>query len=180
MDKFSITDWRYGYFSDRKWPSEAVDIHHVVVLRNRSGEKGFLFCFFAALAFCFFLLKGQSIFVALWCLVLNVFFGKKLFKGTVEKETVMVLPNFGVQLETHFRSGKVIRRFVPVDKILKPVLLECLTPVTCYWSLSLILQGEDELLLVFKELRPPVKMLVPIWKALCTATGDDKNRDACS
>lgn len=47
-------------------------------------------------------------------------------------------------------SGKVIRRFVPVDKILKPVLLECLTPVTCYWSLSLIVKGEDELLLVFK------------------------------
>lgn len=47
-------------------------------------------------------------------------------------------------------SGKVLRRFVPVDKILKPVLLECLTPVTCYWSLSLIVQGEDELLLVFK------------------------------
>lgn len=57
MAKFSIKDWRYEYFSDSKWPSEAVDIHHVVVLRNRSGEKGFLLFIFAALAFCFFLLK---------------------------------------------------------------------------------------------------------------------------
>ncbi|KGN55599.1 uncharacterized protein LOC101204797 isoform X2 [Cucumis sativus] len=180
MAKFSISDRRYGYFSDCKWPSEAVHVHHVVVLRNTTAEKGFLFCVFAVLALCFFLLKGESIFVALWCLVLNVFFFKKLFKGRVEKESVIVMPNFGVQLETHFRSGKVIRRFVPVGKILKPVLLECLTPVTCYWSLSLIVKGEDELLLVFKELRPPVKMLVPVWKALCTATGDDKNGDDCS
>ncbi|XP_022971392.1 uncharacterized protein LOC111470129 [Cucurbita maxima] len=176
MAKFSITDWRYGYFSDSKWQSEAVDIHHVVVLRNRSNGKGFLFYILAALAFCFFILKGQSIFVVLWCWVLNVLFAKKLFKGTVEKESVMVMPNFGVQLETHYTSGKVICRFVPVDKILKPVLHECVTPVTCYWSLSLIIQGEDKLLLVFKELRPPVKMLVPIWKALCAG----KNKDACS
>ncbi|XP_022145301.1 uncharacterized protein LOC111014789, partial [Momordica charantia] len=149
MAEFSITNWRYGYFRDSKWPSEAVDIHHVV-LRSKGGGKGFLLCIFAALAFCFLLLKDQSIFVVFWCLVLNVFFAKKLFRETVEKESVMVMPNFGVQLETHYRSGKVICRFVPVDKLLKPVLLECVTPVTCDWSLSLIIQGEDKLLLVFK------------------------------
>uniref|UniRef100_A0A9I9D689 Phosphatidylinositol N-acetylglucosaminyltransferase subunit H conserved domain-containing protein n=1 Tax=Cucumis melo TaxID=3656 RepID=A0A9I9D689_CUCME len=124
-----------------------------------------------SLPYCFLNLKFEYV------LLSNPFDGWGLSKCA---ESVMVMPNFGVQLETHFRSGKVLRRFVPVDKILKPVLLECLTPVTCYWSLSLIVQGEDELLLVFKELRPPVKMLVPIWKALCTATGDDKNGDACS
>ncbi|GKB81493.1 putative glucose-6-phosphate 1-epimerase isoform X1 [Tanacetum coccineum] len=34
---------------------------------------------------------------------------------------------------------------------------------------------EDELTLVFKKLRPTLKMLVPIWKALCAAT-DCKDR----
>lgn len=47
-------------------------------------------------------------------------------------------------------SGKVDRFFVPIDKILKPVLLECVTPVTCYWTLSLIVRGESEMVLVFK------------------------------
>lgn len=47
-------------------------------------------------------------------------------------------------------SGQVTRRFVPIDKILKPVLLECVTPVTCYWSLSFIVHGEADLVLVFK------------------------------
>ena len=85
----------------------------------------------------------------------------------------MVMPAFGVQLETHYLrfisfsfltnptfhlfsyfsmacSGKVSRRFIPVDKILKPVLLECVTPFTCYWNLSLILRGEAEMTSVFK------------------------------
>jgi len=47
-------------------------------------------------------------------------------------------------------SGEVIRSFVPIDKILKPVLLECVTPVTCYWTLSLIVHDESEMVLVFK------------------------------
>ncbi|TVU17393.1 hypothetical protein EJB05_33426, partial [Eragrostis curvula] len=65
-------------------------------------------------------------------------------------------------------SGRVDRRFVPIGKILKPLLNECVTPVTCYWSLALLLRDEEELLLVFQKFRPPVKMLVPVWKALCT------------
>lgn len=47
-------------------------------------------------------------------------------------------------------SGRKIRQFIPMSKILKPVLNECVTPVTCYWSLSLIVRGEKELALVFK------------------------------
>lgn len=47
-------------------------------------------------------------------------------------------------------SGKTVSRFIPVGKILKPVLVECVTPVTCYWSLSLLLRGEEQLTLVFK------------------------------
>lgn len=47
-------------------------------------------------------------------------------------------------------SGRAVRRFVPIDKILKPILNECVTPVTCYWSLAFLLHDEDELMLVFK------------------------------
>lgn len=47
-------------------------------------------------------------------------------------------------------SGRTLRQFVPIGKILKPVLNECVTPVTCYWSLSVILRGEEQLLQVFK------------------------------
>ncbi|KAL5984315.1 hypothetical protein ACLOJK_018419 [Asimina triloba] len=60
------------------------------------------------------------------------------------------MPAFGVQLETHYRSGRIVRRFVPIGKILKPVLNECVTPVTCYWCLAFIVRDEADLMLVFQ------------------------------
>lgn len=89
------------------------------------------------------------------------------------------MPAFGVQLETHYTSGRIIRRFIPAGEILKPVLLECVTPVTCYWSLSLLVRGKEELVLVFKELHPPMKMLLPIWKALCASIDNKEGPDTC-
>jgi hypothetical protein len=53
-------------------------------------------------------------------------------------------------LKLWFLSGRVDRRFVPIGKILKPLINECVTPVTCYWSLALLLRDEEELLLVFQ------------------------------
>ncbi|KAM3401256.1 hypothetical protein ACQJBY_005805 [Aegilops geniculata] len=88
-------------------------------------------------------------------------------------ESVVIMPSFGVQLEIHFWSGRVDRHFVPIGKILKPLLNECVTPVTCYWSLALLLRDEEELKLVFQKFRPPVKMLVPIWRALCAFTDSE-------
>lgn len=73
--------------------------------------------------------------------------------------------------------GRAVRHFVPIDKILKPILNECVTPVTCYWSLALLLREEDELMLVFKELQPPIKILLPIWKALCASTDSSESLD---
>nr|GEU30584.1 phosphatidylinositol N-acetylglucosaminyltransferase subunit H like [Tanacetum cinerariifolium] len=87
------------------------------------------------------------------------------------------MPAFGVQLETQYGSGRISRGFIPISKILKPVLNECVTPVTCYWCLSLLVRDEDELTLVFKKFRPPLKMLVPIWKALCAATDCEESSD---
>ncbi|KAF3603166.1 hypothetical protein F2Q69_00032823 [Brassica cretica] len=90
-------------------------------------------------------------------------------------ESVIIMPTFGIQLETQYLSGKTVSRFIPIGKILKPVLVECVTPITCYSSLSLFLRGEKQLTLVFKELRPPLKMLVPILKELCAVIGTDQS-----
>lgn len=35
-------------------------------------------------------------------------------------------------------------------EVLRPVISECATPVTCYWSLALLLHDEDQLILVFQ------------------------------
>ncbi|KAH0940641.1 hypothetical protein HID58_000278, partial [Brassica napus] len=183
----------------------AIDIHHVIINRSRStgyarlmGLAFFLvilgvsinivllmfYLYFSMgyLKWIIHLKQDNPVRTLSWSCLLSGFFvviqSRKLVKKGEEAllhESVIIMPTFGIQLETQYLSGKTVSRFIPIDKVLKPVLVECVTPVTCYWSLSLFLRGEEQLTLVFKELRPSLKMLVPIWKALCTLIGTDQS-----
>uniref|UniRef100_A0A5B7BQK0 Phosphatidylinositol N-acetylglucosaminyltransferase subunit H conserved domain-containing protein n=1 Tax=Davidia involucrata TaxID=16924 RepID=A0A5B7BQK0_DAVIN len=181
MAESSMANARYTYVHHvNKGPLQAMDMHHIVV--RKSGVKGFIVYLSVLLlttnGFFLFLLKDKTITVLFWSLLLSAFLVKLFLRKPVQKVSVIIFPGFGVQLETQYGSGRTIRHFVPIGKILKPVLNECVTPVTCYWSLSLIIRGDEELMLVFKELHPPVKMLVPIWKALCAATDSLESADS--
>ncbi|KAL5706045.1 hypothetical protein ACHQM5_024331 [Ranunculus cassubicifolius] len=164
---------KYIYTQDDfKGGSEAVDVHNILVQKKSARTIFFYLAILPVVSYMSSLIlfkeqPGDSFF---WNLLLGVFMFKAWSGKTIKKECVVIMPGFGVQLETHYKSGKVKRRFVPIGNILKPVLYECVTPFTCYWSLALILRGEAEVKLVFRELQPPVRMLVPVWKALCGAT----------
>lgn len=166
---------RYRYVVDDAY-GDAADVHRVEI-RNVNGKGLYAavflsICLFAAssVAFHFPTLVNHSLILKppFWLFIFAIFL-LKWGRRKVVKESVVIMPAFGIQLETHYTRGRTLRRFIPMHKILKPVLAECLTPVTCYWTLSLLMHGEEELFLVFKDLRPPVGMLVPVWKALCAA-----------
>lgn len=149
-----------------------VNIHDVFVERSALRV---LFSYFGAMCLLAsvcrtFLLKESLCLGSFWSVPFSAIVAKCLRYKPVKKESLVIMPAFGIQLEQHFWSGRVHRKFVPISKILKPVLNECVTPITCYWSLALLLRDEDEIMLVFQKLHPPVKMLVPIWKALRTFT----------
>ncbi|XP_009138370.1 uncharacterized protein LOC103862415 isoform X2 [Brassica rapa] len=166
---------RYTYIHENEnEPTRgAIDIHHVII--NGSRVTGYarlwwLAFFLVGLAIIMYFLLGKDnpVRTLSWSCLLSGFFVMIQSRKFVKKESVIIMPTFGIQLETQYL------RFIPIGKILKPVLVECVTPVTCYWSLSLFLRGEEQLTLVFKELRPSLKMLVPIWKALCAVSGTDQ------
>ncbi|XP_077221276.1 phosphatidylinositolglycan-like protein [Tasmannia lanceolata] len=166
-----LSNSRYTYIHDVCEGPQGVDVHHIFV-RNNNARNFLLYPIVLLLVAysCHLLLVKELLDISfIWSTLLVVFLVKSFHWNSIKKESVVILPAFGVQLETHYRSGRVKRRFVPIGKILKPVLNECVTPVTCYWSLALIIHGEAELMLIFQELRPPVKMMVPVWKALCSA-----------
>ncbi|GMH23999.1 hypothetical protein Nepgr_025842 [Nepenthes gracilis] len=176
-----IENSKYAYIHGddaEKWPPEMVDIHHVVAVRRNSSLKRAIVSLSALpllySSFYLFLGKDKSVTILVCCFLIGAFFVKLLRRKLIERESVVIIPAFGIQLETHYRSGRIVRRFVPINEILKAVLNECVTPVTCYWSLALILRGEDELMLVFKQMRLPLKMLVPVWRALCAAADGEK------
>ncbi|KAL3525171.1 hypothetical protein ACH5RR_013543 [Cinchona calisaya] len=172
----SFQNGKYKYIHDiQKSSPDAIDVHHILLQRSTKKQL-FIFSFFALLLFAtppfffsLFFQQGNLLAIIPWNLLLVGLFVRLFSRKLVKRESVIILPAFGVQLETQYGSGRTIRHFVPISKILKPVLNECVTPVTCYWSLALIIRGEEELILVFKDICPPVKMLVPIWRALRAA-----------
>lgn len=173
MYPITLLNSKFSYsHNHQKEPSQAIDVHDIFIVKSKVRV---LLSYVGTLLFlaivCYSLLLQENFSTnSIWSTWLGALLAKALQYKPVKKESIVIMPAFGVQLETHFWSGKVSRRFVPMGKILRPVLNECVTPVTCYWSLAFILRGEEELMLVFKELRPPVKMLLPVWKALCAAT----------
>ncbi|XP_044974935.1 uncharacterized protein LOC123442838 isoform X3 [Hordeum vulgare subsp. vulgare] len=149
-----------------------VNIHDVFVERSALRV---LFSYVGAMCLlanvCRAFLSKESLCLgSFWSVPFSAIVAKFLQYKPVKKESLVIMPAFGIQLEPHFWSGRVHRKFMPIGKILKPVLNECVTPVTCYWSLALLLRDEDETMLVFQKLHPPVKLLLPIWKALCAFT----------
>lgn len=106
-----------------------------------------------------------------WLILAYSLFTLVRLRNVVEEESVVVMPTFGVQLETSYFSGKVHREFVPLKRILAAVINEAVTPTCCYYYLALLLRDDSKLVLAFKEVRPPLNMLIPIWKALCEAVG---------
>uniref|UniRef100_A0A0E0MRU2 Phosphatidylinositol N-acetylglucosaminyltransferase subunit H conserved domain-containing protein n=1 Tax=Oryza rufipogon TaxID=4529 RepID=A0A0E0MRU2_ORYRU len=136
------------------------DIHEIYIKRSKFRV---LFSYVGEI----FLFANESLCInSFWSISFAFAVAKCLKYKPVKKESLLIMPTFGVQLEQHFWSGRVHRQFVPVGKLLKPVLNEHVTPITCYWSLVLLLHSEDKLVRVFKKVYPPVKMMVPIWKAL--------------
>ncbi|XP_006855724.2 uncharacterized protein LOC18445525 isoform X2 [Amborella trichopoda] len=180
MSEKPISSRKYTYIHDEDDTGfQSIDSHHIMVPKSRSRQFLLYSSFLVLMAHVCSLLLGKEEWriVFPWNSLTFVILAAALHLRSIEKESVLIMPTFGVQLETHYRSGRICRRFIPISKILKPVLNECVTPTTCYWSLVLILRGDKELTLVFQELQPPLEMLVSVWKALCTAVDGDTTTD---
>lgn len=176
MDQEQKREASGGIYTYKHRCSIGVDVHEIFVKKSRLRVVlSYIGIVFLLANVCQPLLGKESLSLgSLWNITFAVLVAKCLQYKPVKRESVVIMPAFGVQLEIHFWSGRVDRRFVPIGKILKPLINECVTPVTCYWSLALLLRDEEELLLVFQKSRPPVKMLVPVWKALCTLMNSER------
>ncbi|KAL0833427.1 hypothetical protein Bca101_085316 [Brassica carinata] len=137
MVSSSLSNKRYTYIheSESVLRRGAIDIHHVII--NRSRSTGY----------------ARRMGLAFFLVILGV------DNPVVLELSVKWFLCYDTKSEASKESGKTVSRFIPIGKILKPVLVECVTPVTCY----------------IRELRPSLKMLVPIWKALCAVIGTDQS-----
>lgn len=171
------TNSRYSYACEHALESgfPLINTHRIIVKRRKLRARlSYLFALMLVLAFSYSVLFSVvTVAVGLqWVILLYGVVSIILQQNSVEEEAVVVMPTFGVQLETFYYSGKVHRRFVPLKRILAAVINEAVTPTSCYYYLALLLQDDTKLVLAFQEVRPPLSMLVPIWKVLCEAVGN--------
>ncbi|KAL6847987.1 hypothetical protein ACP4OV_022115 [Aristida adscensionis] len=166
---------KHGIYTYKRCFEGGADVHEIFVKKSTSRVLlSYIGSILLLASVCRTLLSKESLdFGSLWSISFAGIIAKCLRYNPVKKESLVIMPGFGVQLEQHLEIGRVHRQFVPIAKILKPLLNESVTPVTCYWSLVLLLRNEYELKLVFNELHPPVQILVPIWKSLCVFANSD-------
>ncbi|XP_069149441.1 uncharacterized protein [Solanum lycopersicum] len=109
-EALAIAVGKYTYVHEvGKGPPEAIDAHHIVVRRSR--EKGFNLCLFTLLLFAYptFLLfrQGKLDTLHIWSLFIMTLLMRLFLKKPVKKESILILPAFGVQLETQYGSSPV-------------------------------------------------------------------------
>uniref|UniRef100_A0A0E0KYX8 Phosphatidylinositol N-acetylglucosaminyltransferase subunit H conserved domain-containing protein n=1 Tax=Oryza punctata TaxID=4537 RepID=A0A0E0KYX8_ORYPU len=141
-----------GMYSYNHHCDNGFDVHEIFVKRSTFWViLSYIGMVFLLASVCQPFLSKEGLSTgSVWSIAFGILVAKCLQYKPVKKESVVIMPTFGVQLEIHFWSGRVHRHFVPIGKILKPLLNECVTPVTCYWSLALLLRDEEELRLVFQ------------------------------
>ncbi|CAO2830708.1 unnamed protein product [Amaranthus hypochondriacus] len=107
MAEKSIANSRCIYIHEiGKWPSHTVDIHHIVCRKKRRWHILACFSALVLLLNTFYLLLGQDIQVSilLLYLIIGVVLVRLLRRRVVEKESVVIIPGFGVQIETLYKS----------------------------------------------------------------------------
>ena len=119
----------------------------LTVLSFKRARFGFSLC--TSFSLCFQQLPS----ITSWKISLLLFFAAEVWvhslsnhyiRSSLWKSQLWFFSTFGVQFETHYESGIVFHRFIPIGKILKFVLNEHVTPFTCYWSLALVVRGKEE------------------------------------
>ncbi|VFQ70131.1 unnamed protein product [Cuscuta campestris] len=105
----SITIGRYEYVHDvGKWPIEAIDAYHVMLSGSTLLKASILFSFLifllpSAVYICSILVHVRSISALFYSLLIGAFLIGMYLKLVV-RESVIILPAFGVQIETRYRS----------------------------------------------------------------------------
>ena len=143
MTKIQIVNMIYIYIHD----GTVMPHKKLTILSFKRARFGFSLC--TSFSLCFQQLPS----ITSWKISLLLFFAAEVWvhslsnhyiRSSLWKSQLWFFSTFGVQFETHYESGIVFHRFIPIGKILKSVLNEHVTPFTCYWSLALVVHGKEE------------------------------------
>jgi len=85
---------------------------------------------------------------------------------SVQAESVTVMQQVGVLLQTHFTSGRVERRFLEWNAIDSIIINEAVSSCEVFFYMAFILTDKDRLTVVFPRLLPKLAMLEEVYNGM--------------
>jgi len=92
------------------------------------------------------------------------FLGIWFKRGQVIEESLIVIRDLGVQLETKYASGKRTHRFIDKRTIKSIIINEGIKSYNFIFYMAFIVEGNNKMILAFSSLYPRLKMLIPIYR----------------
>jgi len=80
------------------------------------------------------------------------------------EESLVVIRDLGVQLETKYLSGKKTHRFIEKQRIKSIIINEVIKSYNFIFYMAFVVEGNDRMILAFHTLFPRLKTLLPIYR----------------
>ncbi|XP_072982462.1 uncharacterized protein [Typha latifolia] len=102
MGPESLNGYSYGHLGQKA--PQAIDVHEIFVRKNRLRVLLSYVGTITLLAsiYCSVMAKEHLCVSSIWSILVGILVAKCLEYKPVKKESVVIMPAFGVQLETHF------------------------------------------------------------------------------
>ncbi|KAL4146926.1 hypothetical protein PRNP1_010682 [Phytophthora ramorum] len=97
--------------------------------------------------------------------------------NVIVEEAMLVVPALGVKLSQRRRNGAVVSKFVDLEKICGVAVNEAISFSNVVYSLVLMVEGQNDMVLPFETFRPRVAVVQEIYqetKKLFFPNGSDR------
>ncbi|KAL4166985.1 hypothetical protein KRP22_012472 [Phytophthora ramorum] len=97
--------------------------------------------------------------------------------NVIVEEAMLVVPALGVKLSQRRRNGAVVSKFVDLEKISGVAVNEAISFSNVVYSLVLMVEGQNDMVLPFETFRPRVAVVQEIYqetKKLLFPNGSDR------
>eukprot|EP01117_Protostelium_nocturnum_P003872 TRINITY_DN15134_c0_g1_i1.p1 TRINITY_DN15134_c0_g1~~TRINITY_DN15134_c0_g1_i1.p1 ORF type:complete len:180 (-),score=60.67 TRINITY_DN15134_c0_g1_i1:148-687(-) len=147
---------------------ECIQINENAIQHKIKKENG-MSLLIPLILYCICLVLSLIIWIEHWKRTMMIAFSIAIvFKWLVidkeiMEESITVISNLGIQLESINRNGSSSQEFIDRKKIKQVVLNEVIQSFKVIYCLALVMEGKSNMILAFPNLNPRLEMLKPIF-----------------
>jgi hypothetical protein len=86
------------------------------------------------------------------------------FLGAVSSESITVIRDVGVLLQTRWRTGRTSQEFIDIHRVRSVIINEGLSSADVQYYLGFLVLHSDTMAVAFPNLLPPLRVIQPIYR----------------